>query len=150
MELTYYGKVTDDGKLEIPRKRFSKEITVFSGKPVEVIIRRKRKYRSSPQNRYYWGAVIPLILQAFIDLGHEGLQTGSQDSAQMIHEFLKGKFLHNGVEVADAQGQVIVLPPSTRRCSTSEFMDYLAEIQQWAAEFLCIVIPDPGEQMDIF
>lgn len=148
--LTYTGKVTEQGKLELPRKRLAREITVFSGKRVDVLIRPHRKRRTSPQNRYYWGAVIPAIIQAFIDFGHEGLQVGSAESAETIHEFLKGKFLDNGIEVGDVNSELIKLPSSTTRCSTSEFMDYIAMIQKWAAEFLGIVIPDPGEQLDIF
>lgn len=148
--LTYYGKVTERGSLELPRKRFAKEIRVFSGAQVEITVRKKRKRRTSPQNRYYWGAVIPAIIQAFIDLGHEGLQIGSSESAETIHAFLKGKFLDNGLEIADAHGEAIKLPASTTRCTTSEFMDYLADIQKWAAEVLGIVVPDPGEQMEFF
>jgi len=54
------------------------------------------------------------------------------------------------VIATDAQGQELQLPPSTRKQNTIEMLDYIAEIQMWAAEFLNIVIPDPGEQMELF
>lgn len=144
--LTYFGKVTKEGRLELPRKRIAKEVQYFAGKDVEVIIRRKKRRRSNEQNGYYWAIMVPMIVDALIDLGHNDLQSGNKDSHEMIHEFLKGRFLNNGLEVSDIQGEVITLPPSTKRLSTVEFMDYKDNIQRWAAEFLGISIPDPNEQ----
>lgn len=68
----------------------------------------------------------------------------------MVHELLKQRFLHNGLEVADVNGESVKMPSSTRNCSTGEFMDYLAQIERWAQEFLNVTIPAPGEQTAIF
>ena len=145
--LEYSGKVTDQGRLELPSKRLAQEIKVFSGKEVKVIIRRKKKVRSSLQNRYYWGCMVRMVLDALVDIGHNELQSGNPDSMQIVHEFLKGKFLI-GADIVDTQGNVERLPPTTQKLSTVEFIDYKADIQQWAAEFLNIIIPDPNEQID--
>lgn len=68
----------------------------------------------------------------------------------MIHGFLKDKFLHNGIEIANAHGEVEQLPPSTTRLSTIEQEEYHEDIRRWGAEYLNIVIPLPNEQLEIF
>ena len=148
-KLSYYGRVKN-GKIELPKKRFKAEVvSAFEGRRIEVIVQRKRNYRSSPQNRYYFGVVVPIILNAFIDLGHD-LQSGKKAHVEMIHEFLKERFLDNGERIADANGEEIVLPPTTTKCSTVEFMEYLDRITMWAAESLHIAIPEPNEQLRAF
>lgn len=150
IKLEYYGKVSAEGVITLPKRMRQEMVQHFSGKQIEVKVQRKRKYRSSPQNRYYWGVVIPFVLRGFIDLGHNELSEGSDESKEAIHSLLKQRFLHNGYTVEDKQGNVYELPPSTTRCSTTEFMDYLAQVVQWSAEFLGIHIPEPEEQLEIF
>lgn len=149
IKLSYYGKVKD-GKIELPRKRLAKEVvSAFEGHGIEVIFMRKRNRRSDPQNKYYWGVVIPIILNAFIDLGHD-LQSGNSEHREMIHGFLKERFLQNGIEIADANAETITGPSSTTYCTTVEFMEYLDRVAQWAAEALYIAIPEPNEQLEAF
>ena len=93
--------------------------------------------------------VIPIILQAFIELGNN-LQTGNPEHVDLIHSFLKDRFLNNGIEFTDSNGEVHKGPPSTTYCTTVEFMEYLDEIAQWAAESLNIAIPEPNEQLEAF
>lgn len=57
---------------------------VFAGKRVEVTVKQKAKWRSSPQNRYYWGCLIPAVLDALVDAGND-LQQGNEEHLQMIH-----------------------------------------------------------------
>lgn len=149
LHLTYSGPVSDDGAIAIP-KRARKEIgQAFAGQNVEVVIKKLRRSRSNQQNRYYWGVVVAMVLQALHDLGNQDLKPGHPDSANIVHEFLKQKFLPP-VIASDAHGQELRLPPSTRKQNTAEMMDYISEIQMWAVEFLNVVIPDPGEQMEMF
>lgn len=149
IELEYTGICDDAGAIAIPKRARREIAAAFAGKRLQVRIRVARRVRSDLQNRYYWGVVIPAVLQAFIDLGNEGLFAGSADSADLIHEFLKNKFLPP-LEVANATGEVERIPGSTRKITTAEFMDYIAAIQQWAAEYLFITIPDPGEQLELW
>lgn len=149
IELTYTGTVQPDGRIEIP-KRARKEIAAtFAGKTAEVRIRQARRKRSDQQNRYYWGTVIPLIVQALYDLGNEDVRPNHKDSTDLVHAFLKSKFLPP-IVVADARGEALELPSSTSKQTTSEMMDYITQIQQWAAECLSLNIPDPGEQLEFF
>jgi hypothetical protein len=140
-ELTYFAKVTDQGEIKAPKRLKNEVAGLFKSKEIEIIIRKKKKYRSSEQNRYYWGIVIPYILRAFIDLGNS-LQEGNKEHVDLIHSFLKRRFLESK-KVSNANGELIELDPSTTGLSTFQFMAYLAEIGQWAAEDLHIVIPEP-------
>jgi hypothetical protein len=92
--------------------------------------------RSSPQNRYYHGICVPMVRHGIFDLGTELTN-------QETHEFLKSKF--NTFEVVNKQtGQVEMIPRSTTMLTKFEFTQYIEKIQRFAAEFLNIVIPDPG------
>lgn len=149
IKLTYQGSVKD-GTIKLPQ-RLRKEVAgAFDGKQIEVTFKRKRKRRSNQQNAYYWGVMIPAIVEAMIDLGNDALQTGNTEHIDAVHYFLKKKFLTNGTEVFGVDSDCIQLVGSTTLCTTTEFMEYIGKIQQWAAEFLNIYIPDPNEQLSVF
>lgn len=96
--------------------------------------------RSNKQNRYYHGLVIPMIQAGIKDLG-------TDLSKDEVHEFLKSKF--NGIELVNKRtGQYETVPGSTTRLNKEEFNIYIEKIQRFAAEFLSIVIPDPGVQTE--
>jgi len=147
--LTYQGTVKD-GVITLPKRLRKEVVGTFEGKHIEVTFRRKRKRRSSEQNRYYWGVVIPEIVRGLIDLGNEGLQEGSEESKNTAHELLKQELLKNGEEVFTKDGTLFRLPSSTTKCTTVEFEEYLERVRQWAAEYLGIVIPLPNEQTQLF
>ena len=145
-ELTYIGHVTETGDIQLP-KRIRKEVGQWlRGKAIEVIFRRQKRIRSSEQNRYYWGVVLPYALQGFIDAGNP-LQY-PQD-LETVHSFFKSRYIP-GRTVADAHGEEHQLPPTTTDLGKSDFADYLAQIAQFCAEYLNTVIPEPGEQIEIF
>ena len=146
--LEYFGRVDDAGAIALP-KRMRKEISkAFAGKKIRVLVEQARKERSSEQNRYYWGVVIPCVLQGFIDAGND-LQTANPEHAELIHEYLKARFAPPLLAV-DAHGEEHRMPPTTTAMTTSEFMDYLAQVQRFAAEYLNTTIPEPNEQLSIF
>jgi hypothetical protein len=103
------------------------------------IVRANR--RSTQQNRYYWGLVIPILKQAFYDLGHDL-------SAEDVHDFLKAKF--NSKEIVNEEtGEAISVPISTTNLNKEDFGIYIEEIQRFAAMFLNVNIPDPNTQLEI-
>jgi hypothetical protein len=121
------------------RKALKDLFTVKDGK--YLVERSDANKRSNPQNRYYWGLVIPMI--------HNGIkEMGTELTFLETHEFLKARFNISDL-VNEDTGETISLPLSTTRLNKSEFSDYVAKIQQFAAEFLNIIIPDPGQQMEI-
>ena len=59
--------------------------------------------------------------------------------------------MFNKKELVNEQtGEILQTIGSTAQMSTSEMMDYFAEITQWSVEFLNVQIPEPNEQMKIF
>lgn len=103
---------------------------------IEISVHNKR---STPQNRYYWGLVIPLVQKGIYDLGTELTR-------EETHEFLKSKF--NSMDLTNTEtGETVQVPRSTTILTKLRFSEYVQSIQQFAAEFLNVVIPDPGQQM---
>lgn len=95
-------------------------------------------HRSNQQNRYYWGLVIPLIQKGIKDMGTE-------ITKEETHEFLKARFNYEEI-VNKGTGEYVTIPRSTTALNKEQFSEYIEKIQQFASEFLNIVIPDPGQQ----
>ena len=149
--LTYRANVKDGAIVmqDSIRRKMAKEVChSYEGHDITITVKKQRKTRSGNQNAYYWSVVLPLILDAMIELGND-LQSGNSDHLNMIHELMKEKHLQNGLDVIDAEGNVDKLPSSTKNCSTADFIEYIERIQKWAAEFLYIDIPDPNEQREL-
>jgi hypothetical protein len=150
--LTYHAAVKD-GKIQMhdsTRRKMVKEVGhSFESHDIELTIKKRKKTRSTAQNAYYWSVVIPMLIDGFVDAGNGGLQSGNPEHQQWMHEEMKRLHLDNGIEVGDANGQVYTLPSSTKNCRTIEFMQYMQDIQKWAAECLSIDIPDPNEQREL-
>ena len=141
MKIVYTGIVKDTGLHIYNRKAFDKELESLVGKKVEICVQKKRKSRSVFQNAYYWGVVVPLVCDGLKDAGW---LFGKQET----HDLLKAKFLQIE-KVNEASGEIIKSIGTTTSITTSEMMDYIASIQQWAAEFLGVEIPDPNQQIEI-
>lgn len=138
MKIEFAGEVIN-GVVKIRnRKIFDEQVKQLEGKQFEGVIEKKRVKRSLPQNAYYWAVVVPLIEERFKQLGHNEI------TKQLTHEFLKGKFLYH--EIITEHSEVIHLPKGTSETTKSEFMDYIAKVQQWAAETLDLIIPEPSTQ----
>jgi hypothetical protein len=147
-DLTYYGEVTEAGEIRLPKKMRAELAQAFRGKPIEVTVRRKRKRRSDPQNRYYWGCIIRDITASIREADPE---TGW--SNEMVHEVLKSKFLPLVREwrqvVNEDTGEVVSEPPSTTKLTTTEQEVYHDHCRKWASEFFGIEIAAPNEQAEI-
>jgi len=142
MKLTYLGKVKESGELYIfNRKQFNEDIKIFTGKNIVLTIEKKKRKRSLAFNNYYWGVIVPIVKQGLIDLGY-------RINLNDTHEFLKYKFIDKEL-VNDKTGEIMKTIGSTAELTNSEFMDYKEQIQQFAAEYLNVHIPDPGEVLKI-
>lgn len=128
MNPVFSGKV-EKGNLVLDRPdRFMVHLSKYDGKPVEVVVRKKKSQRSINQNAAYWGIAVEILCQ----------QTGF--SREEMHEALKAKFASR---IDEKTGLLIV--ESTAKMDTVRFMKYYDDIQRWAAEFLNCYIPDPHE-----
>lgn len=100
----------------------------LEGKPLELVLRKRKTQRSNQQNKAYWGIVIEILSK---ELGY---------SKDEVHDALKQKFASRIDFVTGLQ-----IMESTAKMNTKRFMEYYQDIQRWAAEFLNCQIPDPNE-----
>ena len=142
MRLIFQAQVSESGKLTIyKRNDFLNELHLFAGKKVVITVEKKRKKRSNDQNSYYWSVVVPMFRAGLLDVGYKV-------SLEETHTFLKSKFLVKEI-VNNQTGEILTSVKSTTELSTTDFMVFIEEIQQFAIEFLNVNIPSPNEQLNI-
>jgi hypothetical protein len=116
-------------------------IKSFNDKDVVITFSKPKKNRSNNQNRYYWGLVLPLIQNGLLDA------TGELRSYDNIHyKILLPLFAPTNEIVNKDTGECIVERLTSSDLTTTQFCEYIIEIQKWAAEFLGIDIPSPNEE----
>jgi hypothetical protein len=125
----FSGRVDERGQLRVSdRPALEAWLKTLVGKDVDLSVKRHRKDRTSPQNRYLFGVVYPVLGE---HLGYE---------VDELHEALAFKFL-------SLTGPDEPLPRrrSTADLTTAEMTEYIETIRRFAAtEFGCY-IPDPNE-----
>lgn len=126
---------------EILNGKFKNIIPIADGRYYVTI--KKKNNRSNQQNKYWWGGVLPLVKKGLVDAGYNEVKTNED-----AHEVLKALFLKK--HISNADGLALEISGSTTELSTIEFNELIANVQQWAAEFLNIVIPSPNEQVEIW
>lgn len=99
----------------------------LEGKCVEVIIRKPANQRTLAMNSYYWGVIVPLIGD---HLGYD---------KDEMHEALKLKF------ASQPGDHGLTRVESTAKMTVERFIEYTESVKRWAAEFLQVYVPDPGE-----
>jgi hypothetical protein len=109
------------------------------GKKCQVIVKPLSR-KSDPMRRYYFGVVVEMYRTEFRKLGHNLTKDDT-------HEFIKTLCPSMKREMVLPTGEIVtrwqsIADPSF---SNTDFMDYLAELQQYAAENLDLIIPDPNE-----
>ena len=105
-------------------------------KPWQVTIDRYKKQRSNGQNAYLW-----MTYQNILNNASEELRGWTRDD---LHDF----FLidHFGHEEISGFGRKRIRPlQRSSKLSTTEFMDFVAHIQQFMAE-RGMYLPDPNEE----
>ncbi len=132
----------ENGILKRNRTLLKQAIESFEGKTIVITIEKAKKTRSNQQNRFYWGVVIPIIQQGLKDA------TGEFRGSESIHYgILLPLFAPTNEIVNTDTGQVLTEKISSSEMTTSQFMDFVAYVQQWAAEFLGVDIPNPNEEI---
>lgn len=87
--------------------------------------------------RYYFKVVVNRVMHGLYDVGYNL-------SPPQTHEHLKNAFLRV-YNLNEETWEYETETGSTRALTNAEFKTYIAEIQQWAAEYLNVYIPDPNE-----
>ena len=131
-----------NGKLEMKqRSTFVTDLKALADGDYILTVEKKKKKRSLMQNAYYWGVIVPLVKDGLKDTGYEV-------TTELVHEYLKSRF--NIVEIVNEHsGEILKTVGSTTEMSTSDMMAYFERIFQWAAEYLNMKIPEPGQQLTI-
>ena len=117
-------------------------IQTFEGKQIIIKIEKAKKKRSTQQNRFYYGVIIPIVQNCLKEAGH--VMTN-----ESTHNLIKLKFLKETLFVNETTGEVIERIKSTTELSTSQFMDLLAEINNFTFDYFGVSLPSPNEDLTL-
>jgi len=132
----------ENGNLKRNREQVKQAIGSFEGKQIVITIEKLKKSRSNNQNRYYWGVVIPIVQSGLKDA------TGEFRSADSIHYGILLPLFAPSNEIINTEtGQCLNEKIGSSEMTTSQFMDFIVDVQQWSAEFLGVDIPNPNEEI---
>lgn len=135
--LEFSGQVTCGRLPAAVSEKIAAVIRRMDGKRLVISVREQKRRRSLNQNAYYWGVVVELVTQMFVE-------AGNSISRDDVHDFLKQHVGKLEREIHTPDGEVVTTLGSTAALTTQEFEVYLEKIRAWAAEF-GLVIPLPGE-----
>lgn len=141
-KLSIISKV-ENGKLKRNRRIIEDAIKSFEGKEIVLTIEKKSKKRSSQQNRYYWGVIVPLYREGLIN------SYGEQFTLENAHGDIKRRFSFREI-VNINTGEITQIAKSTTENTTTEMEDYHNEIRAFMLEYFNIKCPLPNEQIEIF
>jgi len=116
---------------EPDRRRLYKLLSNLSGRHT-VQIEKSRQTRSLPQNKYYWGVIVPILASEFGYYKDE------------MHELLRRKFLAY-TRVNPHTGEEELFAKSTTKLNTAEIEIYLDSIRTWALSEFSVYLPLPNE-----
>lgn len=140
MKLEAFGTIESGVLKIIHANRFKDLIKTLKDGRYKITIEKNYKKRSNPQNAYLFGVVYPIVLDALKSQGFNDMDI------EKVHDLLKLKFLK--IEVVSSDGVVLQILGSTAKLTTSEFMDYLANIKESSQEYLGVYVPSPNEQIE--
>jgi hypothetical protein len=130
-----------NGNLKRNRQLIIDALKNFEGKNIQITIEKATKKRSNQQNRFYYGVCLPLLQKGLHDA------TGEVRDINSIHYQIVLPLLSPKREIVNTQtGEIITEHLTSSQMTTSEFMDFIVNIQKWSAEFLQVDIPNPNEQ----
>lgn len=133
-----------NGNISRNRNMFLNVLRSFEGRDVEVTFERPSKRRSNSQNAYYWGVCLPIIQNGLYDA------TGEVRSCDAIHYNILLPLFAPIKETANRNtGLIITERLTSSALTTTQFAEFIMSVQQWAAEYLGVNIPDPNEQLTI-
>jgi len=116
-------------------------IKYFNDKDVVITFSKPKKSRSNNQNRFYWGVVLPLVQNGLLEA------TGELRSCDNIHyKILLPLFAPLNEIINKDTGESLNERLTSSEMTTTQFCEYIMEVQKWGAEFLGIDIPSPNEE----
>lgn len=131
-----------NGSLTRNRHLIKDAIATFENKQVIIKIDKFKKKRITQQNRFYYGVIIPIVQNCLKEAGH--IMTN-----ESTHDLIKLKFLKETLFVNETTGEVIERIKSTTELTTSQFMDLLAEINNFTFEYFGVSLPSPNDDLTL-
>lgn len=123
------------GTLRIRNQRkFDRALLLMPDGEVILTVRTKTAKRSNAQNRYYFGVVLAMMAE---ETGHD---------VEDLHDDMCARFMTRTLYYTNAQtGEMEerVIPGRTSKLSVNDFYEFVKKVRRFAAEFLCLSIPDP-------
>lgn len=117
-------------------------IKSFEGSDVVISFEKPKKKRSNNQNSFYWGVCIVLVQRGLKEA------TGEFRSADNIHyNILLPLFAPLRELVNTTTGEITSERLTSSDMTTTQFCEFIMEIQKWSKEFLNIDIPNPNEDL---
>lgn len=138
MKHTIRSKV-ENGTITRNRRQLNEIIQSCEGKEIVITVEKAKKKRTNPQNSFYHGAVIPIMKDALKEAGH--VMTN-----ESVHDLLKLRFLKETILINEDTGEYIERIKSTTELSTTQFAEFILNIQQFATEYFSVIIPDPNSE----
>jgi hypothetical protein len=130
----FKGRVLTGGLLALDRpKDYARYVRSFAGQYVEVTIRKQRSQRSTDQNRWWRGVAVPLIAEA---MGHDRHEYDQVHYALVAKCFGSTVDVKTGLEIPNVRSSHL---------STAEFSELMEWAVRFAAQYLNVVVPLPGE-----
>jgi len=147
-ELKYPVHTDEYGRIKTHHKIRQEVAEAYPDQDLYIIIKPRRKTRSSPQNRYYWGVIVWTVVKLLIESGNP-LQLGNPDHHKEVHRWLLDMFGKPADDIILPGGEVVPGPKTTTRHDTVDQEEYHEKIRQWVAETFSHVIPLPNEQTEL-
>lgn len=141
MKIQIRTSVTN-GKLTRNRNLILDAINSYEGRDLLISFEKPKKQRSNGQNRFYYGVVLPIVKSCLKNAGHVL-------SIEQTHDLIKLKFLKETLFINESTGEVVERIKSTTELSTSQFMEFLFEINQFTMEYFNTSIPEPNENLTL-
>lgn len=134
----------ENGNLKRNRNLIIDALKSFEGQQIILTIEKAKKKRSNPQNSFYWGVCLPIIQHGFKEA------TGEFRTAENIHyNILLPLFSPVNEIINKDTGETVTEKLSSSDLTTTQFCEFILEIQKWSAEFLGVTIPDPNSEIHL-
>lgn len=121
----------------VNRHLLDNAIKQHEGQRVTVTVKKYVNRRSTRQNAYYYGVVIPALVKA-------GNERGCCICPEALHLYLKGQIGGFKKAVEQIDGTVTWEVDTSTKLTTAEWEDWMTKIRVWAAE-QGLMIPMPNE-----
>src|SRR5262245_5435283 len=111
-------------------KGFRAWIKTLSGQRITVVVKKWARKRSTNQNRFWWGVVVPMFAER---CGYQPWE----------HEAVHDELMRVLLGMREGGHAALPIRESSAKLTTAEFNVLIERAQVFAAEKLGLVIPDP-------